>query len=133
MASSKLTTIAIIDEKTGKRSQYTTTVWDVPNTPLIINVSPGHEDDAKPYYVVTHKHTGYAVLPCGRMTRKSVTEAAKVFFENCPESIRVLLQNEDMDAETMQKKITPLMKDRRQKLDFSNARSLAFLVLKDAR
>ena len=133
MASSKITTIPTIDEKTGKRGTYTTTVWDVPHTPFIVHVSPGHEDDAKPYYVVSHKHTGYAVLPCGRMTRKSVTEAAKVFFENCPEPIRVLLQNEDMEAEELQSKITPIMKDRKTKLSFSNARSLAFLVLKDAR
>ena len=133
MASSKITTIPTINEKTGKRGTHQATIWDVPNTPFIINISPGHEDDDKPYYVVSHKHTGYAVLPCGRMTRKSVTEAAKVFFENCPEPIKVLLQSEDMEAEELQNKIMPIMKDRKNKLSFNNARNMAFLVLKDAR
>lgn len=133
MASSKIATIATVNEKTGKRTAYQATIWDVPNTPFIINISPGHEDDDKPYYVVSHKHTGYAVLPCGRMTRKSSTEAAKVFFDNCPAALKILLQNESMSADQVQKQISIIMKNRQNKLSFNSARSLALLVLKDAR
>ena len=133
MATKKYQTIPTINENKRKRSEYVATVWNVPDTPLIVNISPGHEDDDKPYYVISHKHTGYAILPCGRMTLKSSMEAAKVFFTHCPAPIKVLLQDPNMDAETMQKHIDPIMKNKRNKTDFNLARQLALNTLKSAR
>lgn len=134
MASKRFQTIPTINEnKKGKHDQYVATVWNVPDTPLMVNISPGHEDDDKPYYVISHKHTGYAVLPCGRMTLKSSIEAAQVFFTHCPAPIKVLLEDSNMDAETLQKRIDPIMKNRRNKTDFNVARQLALNTLKGAR
>jgi hypothetical protein len=135
MASSKITTIATVNIKTGKLNQYEATTWSVPGTPFIVNIEPGYEmvgEGEKRRYTITHKHTGWAIMLCGQVTLKSTIEAAKVLFDNYPAPLKVAMENQGLTPHELQDQIKVILSKRVNKTTWKNAKFAAASYLKQS-
>jgi hypothetical protein len=133
MASSKITTIATVNIKTGKLNQYETTTWSVPGTPFIVNIEPGYEivgEGEKRRYTITHKHTGWAIMLCGQVTLKSTIEAAKVLFDNYPAPLKVAMDSSGLTPHELQDRIKVILDKRTNKAAWKHAKTAALACLK---
>jgi hypothetical protein len=132
MPSSKLVTIPTINEKTGMMVKYQATTWSVPGTPFIVNIEPGYEDEEKRRYTITHKHTGWAIMPCGQVTLKSTIEAAKVLFDNYPAPLKVAMDSPGLTPHELQDKIKVILDKRTNKAAWKHAKTVALICLKQS-
>jgi hypothetical protein len=132
MPSSKLVTIPTMNTKTGKMDKYQATTWSVPGTPFIVNVTPGYENDEKRRYTITHKHTGWGILLCGAVTRKSAIEAARALFDNYPSPLKVAMNNTVFTPHELQDKIKTILDKRTNKTTWNQARIVALFCLKQS-
>jgi len=130
MPSSKNLTIPAVNTRTGKIDKYQATTWSVPKTPFIVNITPGYESDDNPKYTITHKHTGWGILECGRVTRKSAIEAAVLLFENYPAPLKVLLENNVYTSHEIQNRIKVILDKKANKTTWRQAEIIALACLK---
>ena len=77
---------------------------DVPHTQLFVHRKLGDEDESKPEYMISHKHSGWGVLS-GRCTKKSMIACAQFLWSQMPNEIVDLMSTQESDSLNYNKRI----------------------------
>jgi hypothetical protein len=83
---------------------------DVPYTQFFVNRQVGDEEEKYPVWVVSHKHSGWGILGCGRCSKALAMQAAKYLWDELPPELKDLLITKDVDGFDLDKQMKHLYK-----------------------